>query len=172
MEPSAVHEERVTFAVDSIEVVGIVRVPVGAHASAALVFAGPLTSVKEQVTGNYAVAMAARGFVTLTFDHRHFGESAGFPRQYAHPARKVEDFRAAFGFLRGPSRSSIRGASALLESAPGLAISHQRSLGTTACKAWAAVAGFFHDATAPAADAWASDYDPAIEESRPSARAV
>ena len=62
-------------------------------------FAGPLTSVKEQATGNYAVAMAARGFVTLTFDHRHFGESEGVPRQYAHPGRKVDDFRAAFAFL-------------------------------------------------------------------------
>jgi fermentation-respiration switch protein FrsA (DUF1100 family) len=58
-----------------------------------------MTSVKEQATRNYAVAMAARGFITLAFDHRHFGESQGQPRQYEHPGRKVEDFRAAFGFL-------------------------------------------------------------------------
>ena len=66
-------EEVQAFQVDSVDVVGVLRVPVGARGSAALAFAGPLTSVKEQVTGNYAVAMAARGFVTLSFDHRHFG---------------------------------------------------------------------------------------------------
>ena len=81
MEQHAVHEERVVFRVDSVDVVGVLRIPLGAHASAALVFGGPLTSVKEQATGNYAIAMAARGFVTLSFDHRHFGESEGLPRQ-------------------------------------------------------------------------------------------
>jgi len=79
MEQSTIREERVAFEVESVDVVGVLRVPLGARASAALVFAGPMTSVKEQATGNYAVAMAARGFVTLAFDHRHFGESQGQP---------------------------------------------------------------------------------------------
>ena len=60
MERASIVEERVVFQVDSVDVVGVLRVPLGASASAALVFAGPLTSVKEQATGNYAVAMAAR----------------------------------------------------------------------------------------------------------------
>ena len=96
MEQTTVVEERVVFQVDSVDVVGIMRLPLDANASAALVFSGPLTSVKEQATGNYAVAMAARGFVTLTFDHRHFGESDGFPRQYEHPGRKVEGCRSIY----------------------------------------------------------------------------
>ena len=90
MERAPIREERVVFQVDSVDVVGLLRIPLGAHATAGLVFAGPMTSVKEQATGNYAVAMAARGFVTLTFDHRHFGESEGFPRQYEHPGRKTQ----------------------------------------------------------------------------------
>jgi fermentation-respiration switch protein FrsA (DUF1100 family) len=162
MEPSAVHEERVTFEVDSVEIVGVVRVPVGANASAALVFAGPLTSVKEQVTGNYAVAMAARGFVTLTFDHRHFGESDGFPRQYEHPARKVEDVRGALGFLQSHSEVDPNriGAVGICAGAGYLA---PAVAGDDRVKAWAAVAGFFHDATQQRQ--WmGKDYEPAIEK--------
>ena len=141
---SSVREERVVFEVDSVNVVGVLRVPVGADACAALVFAGPLTSVKEQVTGNYAVAMAARGFVTLSFDHRHFGESEGSPRQYVHPARKVEDFRAAFGFLEARSEvaPSRIGAVGICTGAGYLA---PVVAGDDRVKAWGAVAGFFHD---------------------------
>jgi fermentation-respiration switch protein FrsA (DUF1100 family) len=63
------------------------------------VLLGPLTSVKEQVPGHYADALARRGFVTLAFDNRSFGESGGNPRQYEHPGRKIEDARAALSFL-------------------------------------------------------------------------
>jgi len=136
-------------------------VPVGATATAALVFAGPLTSVKEQATGNYAVAMAARGFVTLTFDHRHFGESEGFPRQYEHPGRKVDDFRGAFGFLESrPEVDSGRiGAVGICAGAGYLA---PAVAGDDRVKAWGAVAGFFHDA--PQQREWlGDDYEPTLE---------
>jgi fermentation-respiration switch protein FrsA (DUF1100 family) len=53
--------------------------------TAAVVTAGPLTSVKEQATGAYARALAARGFAALAFDHRTFGESEGDPRQVEDP---------------------------------------------------------------------------------------
>ena len=49
-------------------------------------FAGPMTSVKEQATGNYAVAMAARGFVTLAFDY--YGTSRGAVPLYTSTPRK------------------------------------------------------------------------------------
>lgn len=144
MKHAAVHEERVVFRVDSSDVVGILRIPIGANASAALVFAGPLTSVKEQVTGNYALAMAARGFITLTFDHRHFGESDGQPRQYAHPGRKVEDFRGALGFLQNCSEVDADriGAVGICTGAGYLA---PTVAGDNRIKAWGAVAGFFQD---------------------------
>ena len=66
---------------------------------AALVFLGPLTSVKEQVPGHYAKAMAERGFITLAIDNRYFGESSGMPRQYEHPGHKVEDIKGALDWL-------------------------------------------------------------------------
>ena len=162
MATATVHEERVVFQVDSVDVVGMLRMPIGAHGSAALVFAGPVTSVKEQATGNYAIAMAGRGFITLTFDHRHFGESAGVPRQYEHPGRKVEDIRGAFGFLQSrPEVAPDRiGAVGICAGAGYLA---PAVAGDARVKAWGAVAGFFHDA------GWQREfmgtgYGPALEE--------
>lgn len=64
-----------------------------------LVVAGPMTSVKEQVTGVYAAALARQGFATLALDHRHFGDSGGLPRQYERWDRKVEDLCAAVDVL-------------------------------------------------------------------------
>ncbi len=55
---------------------------------AAVVTTGPLTSVKEQATGAYALALAERGFTAVAFDHRTFGESEGEPREVENPERK------------------------------------------------------------------------------------
>jgi len=161
MEQVVVQEERVVFQVDSVDVVGVLRMPVGSSTSAALVFAGPLTSVKEQATGNYAVAMAARGFVTLTFDHRHFGESEGFPRQYEHPGRKVDDFRGAFAFLgsRPEVDTGRMGAVGICAGAGYLA---PAVAGDARVRAWGAVAGFFHDA-AKQRKWMGDDYEPTLE---------
>lgn len=55
--------------------------------------------MKEQVTGIYAAALAARGIAALALDHRHYGESGGEPRQYEHHGRKVEGLRAGLRAL-------------------------------------------------------------------------
>ena len=161
MKPASIREERVVFQVDSVDVIGMLRIPLGAHASAGLVFAGPLTSVKEQATGNYAIAMAARGFVTLTFDHRHFGESDGFPRQYEHPGRKVEDFRAALEALseRDEVDSQRIGAVGICAGAGYLA---PAVAGDDRVKAWGTVAGFFHDA-GQQREWLGEEYEPTLE---------
>ncbi|NCP64625.1 MAG: alpha/beta hydrolase [Paraglaciecola sp.] len=65
----------------------------------AVVVAGPMTSVKEQVTGVYSRAMAEQGFAALTIDHRHYGQSDGQPRQYEYYPHKIEDLVAALTFL-------------------------------------------------------------------------
>jgi len=72
---------------------------------AAIVTTGPLTSVKEQASGAYAWALADRGFAALSFDHRHFGESGGTPRQLENPTAKIADIRAAVAALKdhGPT---------------------------------------------------------------------
>ena len=66
----------------------------------AIVLVGPATSVKEQVTGTYAEKLAEKGFVTLAFDHRTYGESDGEPRATEDIFTKSEDVRSAVSFVR------------------------------------------------------------------------
>jgi fermentation-respiration switch protein FrsA (DUF1100 family) len=90
----------VSFTSDGLELAGHLRVPPDAAGPLpALVFTGPATGVKEQVTGTYAAALAAPGFVTLAFDHRGFGGSEGAPRQHEDPAGKLADLRDAVSWL-------------------------------------------------------------------------
>ena len=147
------------FDVDGDRIVGELRVPTGA--TTGLVFLGPLTSVKEQVPGNYAKAMAKRGFATLAFDNRHFGESSGEPRQYEHPPRKVEDVRAAVGALKSAGIDKI--------GAVGVCAGAGYMAGAVATEpnieAFATVAGFFHDSRKQRE--WMGDrFDLAVERAR------
>jgi fermentation-respiration switch protein FrsA (DUF1100 family) len=95
-------QRRVTFKSDGLELVGDLRLPDGTPPDGgwpALVFTGPFTGVKEQVTGLYARRLAEAGFATLAFDHRNFGESEGQPRQHEDSAGKLADLRDATSFL-------------------------------------------------------------------------
>ncbi|WP_214413404.1 alpha/beta hydrolase [Sphaerisporangium fuscum] len=101
--------DRVEFTADGITLAGHLRVPEGPGPHPALVFTGPLTGVKEQVTGLYAARLAAEGYLTLAFDHRNFGESGGLPRRHEDPQGKLADLRAAVSYLRGlPSVDGAR----------------------------------------------------------------
>jgi uncharacterized protein len=86
--------ERMEFQSNGERLVGTLFWPEG-RPIAVVATTGPLTSVKEQASGAYAKALAARGFVALAFDHRYFGESGGKPRQFENPFAKAEDIRAA-----------------------------------------------------------------------------
>jgi uncharacterized protein len=64
----------------------------------------------------YAERFAAGGASALVFDYRHFGESAGEPRQLLSVRRQLEDWRAALAFGRSlagvdPSRVALWGTS-------------------------------------------------------------
>ena len=91
--------EPMDMQVGGVRVVGNLHLPSGAGPHPGLVVAGPMTSVKEQVTGVYAAALARKGFAALALDHRHFGESGGEPRGYEFWPRKVQDLQAAFAWL-------------------------------------------------------------------------
>ncbi|MBL9101473.1 MAG: alpha/beta hydrolase [Myxococcales bacterium] len=138
-------ETRVTFHVDDTPLVGTLHLPDGEGRHPAVVVDGPLTSVKEQAAGNHARALAERGFVALAFDHRHFGESGGSPRQYESPPAKIVDLRAAVDFLArheavDPDRIAALGVCAGAGYVAG-AVAEDRRV-----RAFATVAGFFHDA--------------------------
>ncbi len=91
----------VDIPVDGISLAGHLRLPDPAAEAPlpAIVLTGPFTGVKEQVTGHYAEMLAARGFVTLAFDHRNFGSSGGLRRQHEDAAGKLADLGAATSFL-------------------------------------------------------------------------
>jgi uncharacterized protein len=91
--------ERITFEIAGDRVSGDLHVPAGLSPHPAALVAGPMTSIKEQVTGVYAAALATRGVAALAIDHRGYGESGGSPRQYEHWGRKLEDLEAAFAVL-------------------------------------------------------------------------
>lgn len=91
--------ERVEYVVDGDHVVGHLYLPSGEGPHPATVVGGPMTSVKEQVTGVYARALAERGVAALSIDPRHYGESGGTPRQYELYQHKIEDLRGGLDYL-------------------------------------------------------------------------
>jgi hypothetical protein len=156
--------ERVAFEVAGDRIVGELRRPDGPGPHPAAITAGPMTSVKEQVTGVYAAALAQRGIAALAIDHRGFGESGGAPRQYEHHARKVEDLRAGLDFLtRTPGIDGARlGAAAICLGsgyAAHLAASDKR------VKAAGFVAGYYRDPAAMRARD-AADFDAKVAQGR------
>ena len=135
------------FTVEGEAVIGDLHLPDGQKRHAAVVVGGPMTSVKEQVTGTYASALAARGVAALAIDHRHYGESAGEPRQYEHYPHKIADLRAALDALKmcaeiDPERI---GAVGVCLGAGYVAHAIQ---GRADVKAFCAVAGYYRDAAA------------------------
>ncbi len=87
--------ERLEFAVEGTPVIGTMHLPKGSGPFPAVITGGPMTSVKEQVTGTYAAALASRGIAALAIDHRHYGESGGEPRQYEYYPHKIADLKTA-----------------------------------------------------------------------------
>src|SRR5215470_3252428 len=95
--------ERVEFRSDGLTLVGDLRAQPGERRPG-LVFTGPFTGTRDQVTGTYAAALAEAGYATLAFDHRSFGESGGLPRRDEDPQGKQRDLAAAVSFLRRHQR--------------------------------------------------------------------
>ncbi len=92
------------FEAEGQRLAGRLYLPMGTPRGAAIL-TGPLTSVKEQAPARWAAALAARGIAGLTFDHRHFGESEGAPRQLENPAAKAADIAAAARALAAHERT-------------------------------------------------------------------
>jgi fermentation-respiration switch protein FrsA (DUF1100 family) len=92
---------RVSFrAPDGVRLVGHLRVPGGRERRPAIVVSNAMTSVKEQsVNAGYAQLLAERGFVTLVFDQRRFGESGGEPRQHEDNKERLNDLHVAVSYL-------------------------------------------------------------------------
>jgi alpha-beta hydrolase superfamily lysophospholipase len=64
-----------------------------------VVMAHGLSGTRRDRLGPFAERFAAAGFAALVFDHRGFGDSGGEPDLF-HPARQLDDWRAAIAFAR------------------------------------------------------------------------
>ncbi|MCM0018456.1 MAG: alpha/beta hydrolase [Tagaea sp.] len=139
--------ERVAFEVEGERIAADLHLPGGPGPHPAVVVAGPMTSVKEQVTGVYAAALARRGLAALSLDHRGFGQSGGAPRQLEDWRRKVADLRAGLDMLaaRGGLDPLRLGAAAICL---GCGYAAHAAAGNARVKALGLVAGYFRDPAA------------------------
>jgi alpha-beta hydrolase superfamily lysophospholipase len=64
-----------------------------------VVMAHGLSGTRRDGLGPFAERFATAGIAALVFDHRGFGDSGGEPDLF-HPARQLEDWRAAIAFAR------------------------------------------------------------------------
>lgn len=94
--------KKVSFKSEGLDLVGNLYYPADFQANQtypAIIVSGSWTTVKEQMAGLYAQKLSEKGFITLAFDFRNFGESEGEPRFYENPSLKKEDIKHALSFL-------------------------------------------------------------------------
>lgn len=95
-------ERKVTFKNWTCDMAGCLFLPDNFDETkqyAALVVCHPGGGVKEQNSATYARAMRKAGFVVLTFDASHQGESGGEPRLVDNPYERSEDVKCAVDYL-------------------------------------------------------------------------
>ena len=104
--------KKVTFQSEGLTLTGNLFLPtnfIPEQQYPAVIASGSWTTVKEQMAGLYADKLAQKGFITLAFDFRNFGESEGEPRFYENPAMKVVDIQNAVSYLESlPEVDSAR----------------------------------------------------------------
>ncbi|MEX0287991.1 MAG: alpha/beta fold hydrolase [Flavobacteriaceae bacterium] len=97
-----VMKKNVTFRSEGLELAGHLYYPsdfTEGKEYPALVISGSWTTVKEQMAGLYAEKLSEKGFITLAFDFRNFGESEGNPRYFESPSLKKVDIENAVEYL-------------------------------------------------------------------------
>ena len=91
----------VSFLSDGEQVSGWLYVPEALTGKApAIVMANAISAVKEITLPGYAERFCQAGFVVLVFDYRHYGGSAGEPRNHLVPHEQLQDIRNAITWLR------------------------------------------------------------------------
>ena len=94
--------KRVTFSSQGQTLVGDLYLPddySDGQKLPGVVVTGAWTTVKEQMAGTYAAAMANRGYAALTFDFRGWGQSQDAIQYLEDPQRKTADINAALDYL-------------------------------------------------------------------------
>ena len=65
----------------------------------AIIVATPGGGLKEQTAGIYAEKLSKKGFITLVYDSRNYGESEGEPRNLEEAPMKIGDIHSAISYL-------------------------------------------------------------------------
>lgn len=94
--------EPVTFKSGDTKLAGELHLPAnadGRRRHPAILCINPSGALKEQTASLYAARFAAAGYVGLTYDGSHLGDSGGEPRFLEEPTKRVEDIRAAADLL-------------------------------------------------------------------------
>ena len=92
--------EKVSFTSGGVRCSGDLFRPTHHRKAPVIVMAHGLGGTKDMRLDAFAARFAAAGYVALTFDYRHFGESEGFPRQVLDIEHQLEDWKNAVGFAR------------------------------------------------------------------------
>ncbi|WP_350284328.1 alpha/beta hydrolase [uncultured Croceitalea sp.] len=116
--------KKITFKSGELTLAGNLYLPTDfelGKAYQAVIVAGSLTSVKEQMSAIYAKGLAKKGFIALAFDYANYGESEGLPRQFEDPAQKLNDLKAAITFLENQNYIESIGALGICTSGGNMA---------------------------------------------------
>ena len=95
--------KKINFKSEGLNLVGNLYYPENYEAGKkypTIISSGSWTTVKEQMAGLYAEKLSKKGFITLAFDFRNYGESEGEPRTYENPSMKIQDIKNAAAFLK------------------------------------------------------------------------
>ncbi|NIJ46302.1 hypothetical protein FHR24_002786 [Wenyingzhuangia heitensis] len=109
----------------------------------AIVVVAPQGGLKEQTAGFYAKKLSKKGFISIAFDHRSYGQSGGAPRHYESPQWKAEDIKNAvsyMGTIAGVNKENI----AVLAICSGAGYGLMASVNDARVKAFATVSGVFN----------------------------
>jgi uncharacterized protein len=90
--------ETIEFASQGLTLRGWLQRPDTAQNAPAVVMAHGFGGLKDWLRPQSA-ALAEAGIATLVYDHAHFGDSDGAPRQHIDPAAQVRGYRDAITFL-------------------------------------------------------------------------
>jgi hypothetical protein len=143
---AAARRERVTFTSGGEPMIGTLYRPEGARGRLpGVVVAGSWTTVKEQMAELYARELAQRGFVTLAFDFRNWGESGGKVREHESPAMKIADIKASAEYLSARPDVTSGGVGGLGVCASAGYMAHTVANGSP-IRSFGTVANWLHDA--------------------------
>ncbi len=138
-------KNKVHFFSEGLKVVGHLYFPKNykkGHKLPAIVIVGPKGAVKEQTAGIYAKKLSEKGFLTLVFDHRTYGESEGEPRHYENPYMKIEDVKTAVSYI-GSLDVADKSKIAMLGVCNGGGFGAAAAIYDGRVKAYASVSGLF-----------------------------